>query len=266
MKKLLTLLLPLLLLVPGSVAFAAPGSNVAGYWNLDEASGNASDSSGNGLTLTNTGTVTYGAGLINNAANFGNPNTTRKLARTSIITGGNITIHAWVKLNTAITASSWGLFEQEDDTALRIFNVIYSWNGGTPQIVADYHKNNTTDNNINANFTLSTSVWHDIDVTYDGTTYTLYIDCVPSGSLAISGGGSGVDNGNSFNLGSAPRYGIFGPIQIDDAIVYSRAISTSESCQLYNAGTGRTPFSFASSLTTLTHGQITLTNGLWTIF
>lgn len=264
MKKYLPILLAAVLLLP-QITHASIGSGVVGYWNLDEASGNAADSSGNGFTLTNTGTVTYGAGLLNNAANFGNPNTTRKLARSSIITGGNITIHTWVKLNTAISSGSWGLFEQEDDNALRIFNVIYSWNGGTPQVVADYHKNNVTDNNINANFTLSTSVWHDIDVTYDGATYTLYIDCVPSGSLAISGGGSGVDNGNSFNLGSAPRYGIFGPIQIDDAIVYQRAISTSESCQLYNAGVGRTPFSIPSSVMNLMKGTASLMQGILTI-
>lgn len=265
MKRLVGFLFAFGLLLPAT-AWASPGTGIAGYWNLNESSGNAADASGNGFTLTNNNTVTYGAGLLANAANFGNPNTNRTLNRTSIITGGNITIHAWVKLNTAITASSWGLFEQEDDTAARIFNVIYNFNGGTPQISADYHKNNVSDNTVVTTFSLSTTVWHDIDVTYDGTNFTLLIDCVPQGSIAISGGGVGSVSGNEFTLGAAPRFSIFAPIQMDDTLVYNRAFSTAESCQLYNGGTGRTPVSFASSVTSFMRGTTSLMRGTWTFF
>jgi len=40
------------------------------YYKLDEESGNRADSSGNGLTLTDTNTVTYGTGVVSNAAQF----------------------------------------------------------------------------------------------------------------------------------------------------------------------------------------------------
>lgn len=43
---------------------------LAGYWKLDESSGNAADSSGNSLTLTNNGTTPFAAGKYGNAADF----------------------------------------------------------------------------------------------------------------------------------------------------------------------------------------------------
>ena len=43
--------------------------NLVSYWKLDESSGNAADSVGSN-TLTNTNTVTYSAGKINNGADF----------------------------------------------------------------------------------------------------------------------------------------------------------------------------------------------------
>lgn len=46
------------------------GSSLAGWWKLDEVSGSRADSSGNGLTLTDTNTVTQAAGRVGSAAQF----------------------------------------------------------------------------------------------------------------------------------------------------------------------------------------------------
>ncbi len=213
-------------------------TNLVSYWKLDESSGNAADSVG-ANTLTNTNTVTYGPALINNGADFGTANTNKKLAIGSFITGGNITIQAWVKLKTAISSGSYGIFEQEDDTAARIFNVTYNFNGGSPQVVADYHKNNTSDNNVTSTTTLSTSTFAQIVITYNGTTFTQYINAVSAGTpLTISGGGSGSVSGNNFTLGEAPRYSAYGSVIIDEVGVWSRALSGAEITQLYNGGVG----------------------------
>ena len=45
-------------------------TNNLAYWKFDEASGNATDATNNSLTLTNNGTATFGAGLINNGKNL----------------------------------------------------------------------------------------------------------------------------------------------------------------------------------------------------
>ncbi len=46
----------------------ALSDGLAGYWKMNEASGNASDSSGNAITLTNNGTTTYAAGKFGNGS------------------------------------------------------------------------------------------------------------------------------------------------------------------------------------------------------
>ena len=48
----------------------ALNTNILASWKFDESSGNASDSSGNGKTLTNINTIAYVAGKVNNAADF----------------------------------------------------------------------------------------------------------------------------------------------------------------------------------------------------
>src|SRR3990167_7821364 len=45
-------------------------TNPTAYWKLNESSGNAADSSGNGWTLTNTGSTPFAAGKLNNCGDF----------------------------------------------------------------------------------------------------------------------------------------------------------------------------------------------------
>ncbi|MDX1951507.1 MAG: LamG-like jellyroll fold domain-containing protein [Verrucomicrobiota bacterium] len=74
--------------------------NLVGRWKFDESSGNAADSSGNGNTLTNNGTVPYVAGALGNAADFSG--TSGQYFSRGSLTGstlaGSITISARVKL------------------------------------------------------------------------------------------------------------------------------------------------------------------------
>lgn len=48
----------------------ALSNGLVGYWKMEESSGNMSDSSGNGRTLTNNGTITFTAGKFANAGSF----------------------------------------------------------------------------------------------------------------------------------------------------------------------------------------------------
>ena len=52
--------------IGGPPGFLSNG--LVGYWKLDESSGNAADSSGNGLTLTNNATTTYVTGKFSNGS------------------------------------------------------------------------------------------------------------------------------------------------------------------------------------------------------
>jgi len=67
---------------------------LVGYWKLDESSGDASDSSGNGVTLTNNGTTTYVAGKFGKAASL---NGSSQYFSTSTAISGVQTVSFWVK-------------------------------------------------------------------------------------------------------------------------------------------------------------------------
>ncbi len=54
--------------VIASEAKQSLSDGLVGYWKMNEASGNASDSSGNAITLTNNGTTTYAAGKFGNGS------------------------------------------------------------------------------------------------------------------------------------------------------------------------------------------------------
>ncbi len=219
---------------------AFPYSGLISYWKLDESSGNAVDSVGSN-TLTNNNSVTYGAALINNGANFGTSNTNKSLSKGSIITPlTSVSIQCWVKVNTLIpSGTTYGLFEQEDDTNAVIMGVLYDENSGSPRIRADYHKNNVSDNYVYYTTTMTTSVWHHIVITYDGSTFTLYFDGVSRGTpLTISGGGSGSVSGNEFTIGEMPRFGSFASMISDESGIWNRALTSGEVTTLYNGGAG----------------------------
>lgn len=78
----------------GEIDYEYLNRSQVGYWRLDESSGDAVDSSGNGLTLTNTGTMTYDFGKYGNGA-VGN-GTARYLAA-SVQPGNIYSVSFWVK-------------------------------------------------------------------------------------------------------------------------------------------------------------------------
>lgn len=105
MKKLRNALfvgLCIFLLLGPRVTFAALVTNTKGYWKLDESSGNPVDSSGNGNTLTNVGTMTYSStnARINNGGNMSivGPKYLKitNAAQSGLNITGDLTINAWV--------------------------------------------------------------------------------------------------------------------------------------------------------------------------
>lgn len=223
-------------------------TNLAAYWKLDESSGNAADSSGGGFTLTNTNTVAYSAGLINNGADFSTSGS-KYLTRASNlgITGGSCSISLWVKLNTAISGGNTPYcFAQIGDAGTNVNNnIMYIFNGGTPQVIARRQKQNIANDDVPYAITLSTSAYTHIVYTYDATTVTLYVNGVSQGT-PIGSTGSGASGGGSWaNLANENSGGgSFALTKMDEVGVWSRALTAGEITSLYNGGAGlQYPFS-----------------------
>ena len=73
---------------------------LVGYWKMDETSGNAADSSGNSVTLTNNGTMSYSAGKFGNGANT--TVNTKYLSTTTAISGVK-TVAFWINPSATTT-------------------------------------------------------------------------------------------------------------------------------------------------------------------
>lgn len=229
--------------------------NIVAYYKLDESSGNASDATGGGKTLTNNNTVAYAAGKINNGADFSSTNTNKSLRINNDmgIGGGNVSISAWIKRE-----SSDFMFpiQVQDATSHIAYSLSYESGG----IKANRNKINTVVNQTTAQ-AISLSTWAHVVLTYDGSTVSCYVNAGTPQTVASSGnGGSG--GSDSFTIGCDVNTGtgadqFFYDGMVDEVGIWSRALSSAEVTELYNGGAGiQYPFTAFNTYPVIHHMQV----------
>lgn len=203
-------------------------TGLVAYYKLDEATGTETraDSSGNGYTLTPSVLIAAVTGIINNGATF----TTQ-----SLIAGS-----AFPSM-TAFSMSEW------INGSNGIFANIGVWDDGAG---ADNQWRVITINNLELNLgdgstPITTACpndgnWHHVVLTYDGATFTLYLDNVSLGTasyaqtfnsslpLTIGVGFDGYPTLGTYTITGAT----------DEVGVWSRKLSSTEVTALYNSGAG----------------------------
>lgn len=219
-------------------------SNLVSYWKFDESSGNASDSTSNNKTLTNTGTTTFAAAKINNGADFGTTNSSKYFSRTGyVISDGAQSLSFWVKQRTEIASGTQTfVFSGSESTTFRVY---YDYNSGTRRLVLLRERNNKANETTTYTVTLGTSNFYHIVGTYDGTNLLLYVNGtnVASGTSSSNGTTNWSPGGGYFSVGAArdPNDGTvaqYASAYIDEVAAYNRAITSSEVTSLYAAGVG----------------------------
>lgn len=111
------------------------------------------------------------------------------------------------------------------------------------------HKVNTyIQDSTGANFrgrlgttTCDDDTWHHVSVTWDGTTYLMYIDGTSEGTSDTGGTAPNGNNDGSVRLGSNKTPGAFWDGGIDDVRLWTRAITSGEASSLKT-----TPCTFAN--------------------
>lgn len=213
------------------------------YWKLDESSGNASDSSGNSKTLTNTNTVAYSAAKINNGADFGSANTNKYLTLGSNLPinfyNGSNTFSCWVKMNTQITSGFQCFMGGGDSTTKTMGYILYEYNGGNIRIRFRVGARGVNFYDIlSSNYTISTSAYTHLAMTYDGSTLTGYINGVSAGTVTAGVVGT-VAFVNAFALGTYiddTGTSLFASAIVDETGVWNRCLNSTEIGLLYNNG------------------------------
>jgi len=222
-------------------------TDLLGYWKLDESSGNASDSSGNGYTLTNHSSVSYASGIINNGAVFSG-GTTNYLGNASFATpGGDFTVSTWSKL-TALPSNNiqWAIVSG-DNVVSGMHSFKFYWytnSGGSHFLRVNISSNGTIPIDHQYSFTPSTGTWYNIVLTYNASSGV--------GELWVNGSSLG-----TFSYGTSALYpageidlGLDGPGNnaldgmVDETGIWDRILNSTEIGELYNSGAAcQYPFS-----------------------
>lgn len=213
----------------------ALADNLVAYYKLD---GNSNDSVGsNNLTDTN---VSYSTsyGIINQGGlyNTSNGYIASNLGLTSAST---YSYSLWVKFSTITTNNT--IFSNYTNSGAN--RAIYLITKSSSTIAIDNGSSSGTTTSI------ITGTWYHfvVIVNFSTSLFTLYKNGVQVSSNTLSG--NTVDSKNSFSLGAINNSNGL-PLNgyIDEAGVWSRALSTDEISQLYNSGAGiQYPFSVGSS-------------------
>ncbi len=146
-------------------------------YHLNEASGNANDSTVNALTLTNTTSKTYTTAKVGNGIDFGSTvRNTTEFTRTSILSSNaSVTMSVWFKMNTALSATHTnpGLFHLPYKSGSgSVIAIIPIWNAGTPRIQAI--RRASVDAQVYTSFANDTTDWHNATIVYDSGATKLY--------------------------------------------------------------------------------------------
>ena len=191
------------------------------FYNLSD----LTDASGNGNTLTNNNGVTFSAGKVGNAMNC---NGGSSWLSTDLGTTSQFTASLWISLPTNGTdqhfISNWNLGNNSFFMARGGNGALY---GAINSSIFNWDGNNTPISD-------QTYPWIHFVFAYDGSNVKVYTHGQNTNTVA-SGGSV---NLSTLNIGRLS--GVGGPTgQLDAVGIWSRALTSGEVTELYNAGTGK---------------------------
>lgn len=241
--------------------------NLVAYWKLDESSGDAADATGNGKTLTNENTMTYGSGLINNACSQGTNNTNKRLYLADSLSFTKTTSYSmagWIKLNTEQTGLR-NLFDVRENTTHHLMYVRTDDPSSVRKIIFGRASNGVGAVEATYDQTWGTTNWYHIACVFNGSTVKGYVNGseVASANYSTLGNGNGLSNQTT--LGASGNGFIYASAQFDEVGYWNRELSVSEISTLYNGGTGlQYPFTTTSikSFNGLAKASVKSKNGL----
>jgi prepilin-type N-terminal cleavage/methylation domain-containing protein len=202
------------------------GAFSAGIWNLGEGSGTTTaDSSGNG----NSGTVSSSlAWATDNPSGSGSSFSSSGSYyvdcgnKSSLDIKGKITVMAWVKRN--VLAGDAGVISKKNATTNYELGItsagnMFIWDGS---------------NKRTSTKTIATGEWHHIAMSINSGTVTFYLDGAVDNSIA--GVNLNVASGVNLFIGKGTPTGEYFSGLIDDARVYSEAITLTQIQKIYTEG------------------------------
>ena len=219
--------------------FAEAGllDGLLGYWKLDETSGNAVDSSGNGYTGTSSNITYTASGKIGRCYTF-NGSTSNINFGDVISPATGITLTAWVK-TTSLPASEGAIIYKASYATNWCGYRLTVYSTGT----VGFFLGDNTGNYLDITFgtTVLNGNWHFIGGTWDGTNAYIYLDDTRRTVTSWTGpiAYTSVNLYSGYNGSSMLYQG-----DIDEAGIWNKALTQDNMLLLFDSGNGKThPFS-----------------------
>jgi hypothetical protein len=221
---------------------------LVGYWTMNDSSGNATDSSGNDITLTNSGTATYAAGKFSNSVDVnGSSQHLYSADNADLSITGQVTISAWINPDTVTgTQTIAGKWDGANESYL------LSLNGSAVRMSIDGAGNYAE----TATTVVTTGSYQHVVGVYENAsgTVSIYVNGVKK-SVTVTGTipTSIADDGGRFSVGAEDSTGgatNYFNGKVDDLRLYSRALSGNEASSLFKWTPSTTSYAVKPSLTT----------------
>jgi hypothetical protein len=233
--------------------------NILAYYKLDESSGNPADSSGNGYTLVNTGTATFGTGKINNGIVLNGSNQYAFSTNSDLnLSTDTWSVSAWFKLD-AVTANSQTVVSSKLTSGLfgELFKIIVGDGGGTDKTSIRFVTWASSGSFlvIDSGVDASADTWyHAVIVKAADNDWKFYVNAgTPESSTANRNRDTNALNGVSIGASDLGSDGVSSYLDgvIDEVAIWTRALSSGEVASIYNSGNGlQYPFTIAYNLQT----------------
>ncbi|MBI2542782.1 MAG: tail fiber domain-containing protein [Candidatus Aenigmarchaeota archaeon] len=210
-------------------------TSIQAFWKLDEASGDRADSVGSN-TLTDTNTVTQGAGKIGNAGDFENDNNEYlQISDNAALSVANadFTISAWVNIESLTDGQIAG---KADLDAVSTAEYHLGLTASTFRFFVGDGVSSVTQN-ANTFGVPPTGTWIFVVAWHDATADTVYIQ-VNNGAIDSSAYTAGSNDGtNQFRIGADSSGGTRNFDGLIDAVgFWKKVLTADERTALYNGG------------------------------
>jgi hypothetical protein len=204
------------------------------YWKLDTTGW--IDSSGNGYTLTQAGTVSLGTGLIGGDAIFTGDGS--NLATTTPFDfSGDFSVSIWAKIDT--TNGGFLIGPTSGDQGLELYLLPLA----DGNFCASYGETFLA---TSSSAPTDATAWNHYVCTRKNESISIYLN----GSL-VGSGSDAIDLSGTYSFGFEATYNRSFTGSIDEAGVWNRALTVAEITSLYNAGAGKT-YPFAGTIQDVT--------------
>lgn len=215
-------------------------NGLVGYWKMDENSGNATDSSGNGYTLTNTNTATFAAGQFGNATSLAAASSQYfvKTSATPFVTSGPYTVSYWAYVTSYPTRYSGVMAYTNTDGGVGNWIVgvdstgkLQFFNLRAQGVNGIYYYASTSS-------VIPLNAWTLITAVYDGTNTLAYVNGSAVTLAAPIADGTGFPTGLNVGRSDPADTDYFFTGRMDEIRYYNRALSPKEVSDLYNWAPG----------------------------